>query len=159
MVNPGRLQKITGIKFGLFNVSGEAAPADEKNVQSLVKRDRIDDLNTSTQQSNLTNITTAQVPSQSELSSAQYISAASQLDKRILIFTVITVSITTLMMLGFSYRSRVSFRDHTFDESDDDDDWSDEEVELDEEDFYSLPVSIPERGLSLDKMAQQLGVE
>lgn len=143
----------------VFSSSGEAAPADEKNVQSLVKRDRIDDLNTSTQQSNLTNITTAQVPSQSELSSAQYISAASQLDKRILIFTVITVSITTLMMLGFSYRSRVSFRDHTFDESDDDDDWSDEEVELDEEDFYSLPVSIPERGLSLDKMAQQLGVE
>ncbi|CAI4046478.1 hypothetical protein SUVZ_11G2180 [Saccharomyces uvarum] len=160
VVNPGRLQKITGTKFGLFNVSDKAVPPpDEKNVQSLVKRNRIADLNTSTQQSSLTDTTTAQVPSQSELSSSQYISAASQLDKRIFIFTVITVSITTLMMLGFSYRSRVSFRDHTFDESDDDDDWSDEEVELDEEDFYSLPVSIPEKGLSLDKMAQQLGVE
>ncbi|CAI1550333.1 hypothetical protein SEUBUCD646_0K02260 [Saccharomyces eubayanus] len=159
VVNPGRLQKITGIKFGLFNVSGEAVPPpDEKNVQSIVKRNIIADSNTSTQ-SSIINTTTTQVPSKSELDSGQYISAASQLDKRIFIFTVITVSITTLTILGFSYRSRVSFRDHTVDESDDDDDWSDEEVELDEEDFYSLPISIPEKGLSLDKMAQQLGVE
>ncbi|EJS42919.1 YKR005C [Saccharomyces arboricola H-6] len=161
VTNQGRFKKITGIKLGLFNVSDEAVlPRDERNALSVIKRNAVSDPDTASHQNNLISKTTPQVPSQPELSSGQYISAASQLDKRIFIFTAITVSITTLMMLGFSYRSRVSFRDYSINESNDDDDgdWSDE-VELDEEDFYSLPISIPEKGLSLDKMAQQLSVE
>ncbi|CAI4045074.1 hypothetical protein SKDZ_11G2120 [Saccharomyces kudriavzevii ZP591] len=160
VVNPGRFKKVTGIKLGPLNASDEAVPPPNKRIERpVVGRNRISDFNIASTQTNLISTATSQTPSQAEFSSGQYISAASQLDKEIFIFTAITVSITTLMMLGFSYRSRVSFGEYSNDESEDDEDWSDEEVELDEEDFYSLPVSIPEKGISLDKMAQQLGVE
>lgn len=159
VVNPDSLKRKAGIRFGIFSASGEIRSSDERSAQAVVKRNWVSDPDTASQQAVLFSTTTSQVLLQPELTSGEYVSAASQLDKRIFIFTAITVSITTLMMLGFSYRSRVSFRDHSIYESEDDNDWSDEEVEFDEEYFYSLPVSIPERGISLDKMAQQLGVE
>ncbi|CAI4590820.1 BFP_1a_G0033200.mRNA.1.CDS.1 [Saccharomyces cerevisiae] len=159
VLNPDGLNKKAGINFGLFSANGELASPDEGGTPTVVRRDKISDPGAANEQATLFSATFSQVPHLPELDSGEFISAASQLDKRIFIFTAITVSITTLMMLGFSYRSRVSFRDHSIDDSDDDNDWSDDEVEFDEEYFYSLPVSIPEKGISLDKMAQQLGVE
>lgn len=158
-INAHELKKKTGIKVGIFSANDEAVSSDERSVQTEAKSNRISNPGTASQQTNLFATTTPHLSPQSALGSSEYISAASQLDKRIFLFTVITVSITTLMMLGLSYRSRVSLRDHNVDESEDDDDWSNEEIEFDEEYFYSLPVSIPEKGISLDKMAQQLGVE
>ncbi|CCF57998.1 hypothetical protein KAFR_0D03500 [Kazachstania africana CBS 2517] len=96
---------------------------------------------------------------------AEVSSGSSQMNSHKMLSTVLVISFCTLAVLGISYNPNSSnsmnlFKYYSKDNEDEQDDsFSDQEIEITDEEFHSLSVHVPKEGLTLSQMEELLCVD